>query len=155
MVGFQNGEGTNDDKNDYLLKSSSFSKKYEETYKINDSYLTTIPNGCIVDSSFATSSITNTYAYYPFTTDILQIANQMLFDIFYKPVSYSITYNLDGGTNNASNPSSYNVLYSVNLKDPTRAGYKFAGWYDGDTKVTGINEGKNASFTSADDLYTL
>jgi len=43
--------------------------------------------------------------------------------------NYSITYNLNGGTNNPANPSTYNVESStINLANPTRAGYNFAGW---------------------------
>ena len=63
---------------------------------------------------------------------------------------------LGGGTNDSANPSTYNVLYGVTLKDPTRRGYEFAGWYDKATgkRVTGINEGANATFSSADDLYS-
>ena len=50
-------------------------------------------------------------------------------------VSYKITYHLNGGVNNSSNPSSY-FQNEVILKNPTRAGYIFGGWY------------KDSSFTS-------
>lgn len=44
--------------------------------------------------------------------------------------TYTITYNLDGGTNNSSNPSTYKTGNSeITLKAPTRSGYTFAGWY--------------------------
>ena len=39
-----------------------------------------------------------------------------------------ITYNLDGGKNNASNPSSMAGGTSVTLKNPTKSGYTFLGW---------------------------
>jgi uncharacterized repeat protein (TIGR02543 family) len=42
---------------------------------------------------------------------------------------YSITYVLNGGTNSGSNPSSYTYGKAVTLKDPTRSGYTFQGWY--------------------------
>ena len=42
--------------------------------------------------------------------------------------TYTITYNLNGGTNNASNPAAY-YSEAVNLKNPSRAKYAFAGWY--------------------------
>lgn len=46
------------------------------------------------------------------------------------------------------------MLYGISLKAPTRAGYTFTGWYDENgNKVTGINEGCNATFGSTDDLY--
>ena len=44
-------------------------------------------------------------------------------------VTYSITYELNGGTNNGSNPDSYNTEIAITLSNPTRKGYTFAGWY--------------------------
>lgn len=45
---------------------------------------------------------------------------------------YSITYNLNGGVNNASNPATYDASdLPITLQDATRAGsYAFAGWYE-------------------------
>ena len=44
--------------------------------------------------------------------------------------SYTITYELDGGTNAPENPVSYNVeTETITLKDPAKPGYTFAGWY--------------------------
>lgn len=72
----------------------------------------------------------------------------------FHPRTYAITYNLNGGTNASSNPSEYNVLYGVTLADPTRPGYKFLGWTDSSgKKVTGINQGENATFSSREELY--
>ena len=58
----------------------------------------------------------------------------------YDPISYSITYILDGGINSKSNPQSYTVLYGVTFEEPTKEGYTFDGWYIDEVKVTGINE---------------
>jgi uncharacterized repeat protein (TIGR02543 family) len=45
--------------------------------------------------------------------------------------SYSITYNLDGGTNADGNPASYTVeSAAITLADPTRTGYDFGGWFE-------------------------
>jgi uncharacterized repeat protein (TIGR02543 family) len=44
--------------------------------------------------------------------------------------SYTIKYNLNGGTNHVSNPASYTSESSVTLNSPTRSGYAFCGWYD-------------------------
>ncbi|MDR1428751.1 MAG: InlB B-repeat-containing protein [Spirochaetaceae bacterium] len=53
-------------------------------------------------------------------------------------VSYTITYNLNGGTNNAANPPSYTIESpGITLAAPDRTGYGFGGWYD------------NASFTGS------
>lgn len=45
-------------------------------------------------------------------------------------VTYKITYNLDGGTNNKNNPATYNVHDNITLAEPTKTGYKFIGWSD-------------------------
>lgn len=42
--------------------------------------------------------------------------------------AYTITYNLNGGVNHASNPAAY-YSEAVNLQNPSRANYAFAGWY--------------------------
>lgn len=58
---------------------------------------------------------------------------------------YSITYHLNGGTNNAANPSVYSSTESVSLLTPTRSGYRFSGWYTEssfETKVTGWSAGE-------------
>jgi uncharacterized repeat protein (TIGR02543 family) len=55
----------------------------------------------------------------------------------WKPTEYDITYVLDGGTNNTTNPSSYTGTSTIYLKDPTKTGYTFGGWY------------KNSSFTTS------
>lgn len=44
------------------------------------------------------------------------------------PVSYSITYVLNGGNNDSRNPDGY-FQNGVVLNPPARAGYNFAGWY--------------------------
>jgi len=44
-------------------------------------------------------------------------------------ITYSIKYNMNGGTNNPSNPTSYNVASPIYLNNPTREGYTFEGWY--------------------------
>ena len=62
------------------------------------------------------------------------------------PVDYTITYNINGGTNHASNPTYYTVeTPTFTLQAPTRERYTFEGWYlqsdfSGD-KVTQIAQG--------------
>ena len=46
---------------------------------------------------------------------------------FSNPISYNLTYNLNGGT--ATNPASYTVESdAITLTNPTKTGYKFTGW---------------------------
>ncbi|WP_330392000.1 leucine-rich repeat protein [Acetitomaculum ruminis] len=48
----------------------------------------------------------------------------------WKIKKYKITYNLNGGKNNADNPTTYTVkTKTIKLKNPTRQGYSFVGWY--------------------------
>ena len=42
---------------------------------------------------------------------------------------YSISYELNGGINNPSNPVEYDVTDSITFLSPTRDGYAFDGWY--------------------------
>lgn len=47
----------------------------------------------------------------------------------WQPVSYNITYDMNEGTNNASNPSKYTIKdLPITLKEPTMEGYVFRGW---------------------------
>ena len=47
----------------------------------------------------------------------------------WEPTPYTITYELDGGTNNAQNPTTYTIESAdITLQDPTKAGYIFRGW---------------------------
>lgn len=59
---------------------------------------------------------------------------------------YKITYRLNSGTQNASNPSKYTVeSATITLLSPTRKGYAFGGWYKDSglkTKVTKIKKRK-------------
>lgn len=164
VQGFKNAEGNSTNKQAYKVKEdSSVSFTYGQRYTIDESYATQIPNGCYLDSSFGSSWHVGPngiwepgdWLNYKMGTTIVQADGSMFFEYDYYPYDYTITYNLNGGINNNANPSTYNVLYGVTFKNPTRAGYTFTGWYDENgNKVTGINEGCNATFSSADDLYT-
>lgn len=61
------------------------------------------------------------------------------------PISYSINYYLNGGTNSSSNPSFYTVEDTVTFAAPSKTGYAFLGWFNGDNKVTGIPSGSTGS----------
>ena len=46
-----------------------------------------------------------------------------------RPISYSITYNLDNGTVATANPTTYDVTSAtITLNNPTKTGYSFIGW---------------------------
>ena len=66
-------------------------------------------------------------------------------------IQYSITYNLNDGTNHAENPAEYNVSsVKITLLEPSKTGYRFDGWYTDDTysmKVTEIATGSTGDVT--------
>ena len=151
--GFEHGEGETDTGTALRLATTTFTAKYNTTYTMDSSKGTRIPNGFYLSTRFGTSSITGNFEWYDFPKLVIQKPNSMYYQYNYYPYTYNISYNLDGGTQNSANPSTYNVLYGVTLQEPTRFGYRFEGWYNGNTKVTGINEGKNANFSSSQDMY--
>ena len=57
----------------------------------------------------------------------------------FQPITYTISYTLNGGSNHGSNPDSYNYESSaITLQDPSRTGYTFAGWYTESTFVNRV-----------------
>ncbi len=61
--------------------------------------------------------------------------------------SYSINYELNGGTNAESNPASFKEISSVFLSEPTRQYYAFCGWFTDSaftdsSKITGWSAGE-------------
>ena len=60
---------------------------------------------------------------------------------------YTIVYDLAGGENN-DNPESYTIVTDdIVLSAPTRDGYTFEGWFNGDAKVTQIAKGSFGDIT--------
>lgn len=63
--------------------------------------------------------------------------------------TYAIKYVMNKGTNNKSNPETYSTK-DVKLKNPTRKGYTFSGWYTDSkfkNKVTTIKASTKANIT--------
>ena len=123
-----NGNGNNLNKNAFRLGMTTYTKSYGDVYSLNETYTTRIPNGFWLESEYGTDSITGTWTHYPFGTSITQGNKKYVFEYDYKPYNYNISYELNGGTNNSNNPSTYNVLYEKTLSNPTKAGSEFLGW---------------------------
>ena len=71
------------------------------------------------------------------------------------PVTYTISYTLDGGTVATANPTSYTIESAdITLNNPTKDGYRFVGWtgtdLDAPTKTVTITTGStgNRSYTA-------
>ncbi|MGN0073562.1 MAG: InlB B-repeat-containing protein [Coriobacteriales bacterium] len=79
--------------------------------------------------------------------------------------TFNIAYELDGGTNNADNPASAWTKNGTTLKDPTRSGYTFEGWYttpdfQEGTQVTSVKASKGKTVTvyakwKQEETYTI
>ena len=68
----------------------------------------------------------------------------------WEAVRYTITYHLNGGTNDSYNPAHYTVeTETIALKDAKRTGYAFMGWYEKadftGEKVTQITKGSTGN----------
>ena len=92
-----------------------------------------------VNNIIQTKSGTNAYEFY----DRLSMSYRA--DKYVEPEleEYTITYVLNGGTNNAKNPDVYTEGSTVPLYSPTRSGYTFLGWYtdaafDSSSRITKI-----------------
>ena len=136
---------------------------YNITYELNDGVLET-PNPATytIESSFTISNPTKEH-YNFLGWSALNTNNEMVlmtnwnnvvgpgwygdFTLYatFEPINYTITYNLNGGTNSENNPATYNIESStIQLEDPQRKGYSFKGWYKEEgfvNKVTTIDNG--------------
>ena len=150
--GFKNSEGNNGDKRAFHLQDTSFSVTHGTNYTMDASRGISIPNGFYLRNEFGGSAVAGSWVIYTMPQTFAAGAHGWEYD--YDPVTYTITYTMNGGSNNSSNPSTYTVLYGVSFANPSRTGYRFSNWTIGGTVVTGINPGANASFSSVSDLRT-
>ena len=73
------------------------------------------------------------------------------FTATWTPISYAITYNLNGGQNNSENPATYTADSGlITLKDPTKAGYTFLRWEEGNTIPAGSTGARTFTATWSD-----
>ena len=77
---------------------------------------------------------------------IKNLTNNITLYAQWQAITYSITYNLDGGTLAQDNPTSYTIeTESFTLTNPTKDGYTFTGWTGTDlteaTQTLTINQG--------------
>jgi uncharacterized repeat protein (TIGR02543 family) len=68
-------------------------------------------------------------------------------------IPYSISYELNGGTNVAGNPATYTVeSLAITLEAATRGGYAFEGWYD-NSELTGNAVASIAAGSTGDKTF--
>ena len=68
------------------------------------------------------------------------------------PTDYTITYDLNGGTNHPDNPAIYNIeSATITLQTPTKTHYTFGGWFDNEectgNALTTIATGSHGDMT--------
>ncbi len=79
-----------------------------------------------------------------------------------EPISYNITYVLNGGINYYSNPTEYMEGTEVILQDASRTGYRFDGWFDNEdfkgealTKISSTARGDITLYAKWTELKTV
>ena len=73
----------------------------------------------------------------------------------WKPIDYSIFYDLQGGTNHSQNPATYTIEDTITLHAPTRKGYTFAGWTNGGKIEKGSTGSKTFTANWKANSYTV
>ena len=165
------GTGLDGPTKDVTIPAGSYGdRKYTATWQANEYTFTLDANGGTVSSASLSAAYDSQYAlptpqreYYTFAGwydgdsryadgTWRKDANVTL-TAKWTPVSYTLTYYLDGGTNAEQNVTAYTVESAdISLSEPTKKGYKFLGWYSDSgylSKVTGIPAGS----TGNRDLY--
>ncbi|MGM9573423.1 MAG: S-layer homology domain-containing protein [Hominicoprocola sp.] len=95
--------------------------------------------GYSFDGWYANSELTGS----PVATIVAGSTGSKQFWAKWTPITYKITYTLNGGTVTPANPTDYTIeTAAITLKNPTRTGYTFTGW-----SGTGLSGSANTSVT--------
>ena len=93
-----------------------------------------------------------------------EITRSIILNAHWTPQEYTITYELDGGTNPSSNPTKYTIeSETYKFEDPSKEGYRFVQWcYDEDcsepaSQITqGVTTGNKTLYAQWDlKTYTI
>ena len=127
---------------------------YDETTLLNTLYVAkneTATNLTLTPKAGYTANgwtLTGSTTLYDFTT---LVTTNLSLTAKYTIIEYTISYELNGGTNNSNNPTSYFVTTeTITLLDPSKDDANFLGWYTEDTfdnKVTQIAKGSTGNIT--------
>lgn len=128
LGGLTNSEGNNAEGTWYYLGQKTFDVTAGQDYTLSAGNSYTVPNGCYLVNTIGNSSITGTWTRHAMPLTFTQLEQSMSFEYDFQPYTYTISYNLNGGTNHSSNPTSYNVFYGKQFYNPTRTNYTFTGW---------------------------
>jgi uncharacterized repeat protein (TIGR02543 family) len=131
------------------LKSGSIDTTYTVNYTDEDGdtvYPSVVKNGKVGNTVTESAPAKTGYVTPANKSLKLQMTGNVI-TFVYNLVDYNITYVLNGGTNNADNPSTYTVKSNITLKDPTKPGYSFLGWTPGNSIPTGSTGNKTFTAT--------
>ena len=133
----------------YMLNGGTNSSKNPKKYNVESSTIT------LAKPTRKGYTFQGWYNESSFTTKVTKITagstgNLKLY-AKWAATTYKITYKLSGGKNNSKNPKTFKITTStITLKNATRSGYYFAGWYTSSkykTKVTKIKKGTTGNQT--------
>ena len=146
FVGWYNGEQLVTTIDSNTLENISLTAKWTvNSYKLTfdvDGNLTekTFKYGESVTAIENPTKVGHTFAGWSKELPVKMPANDLYVSATWTVNSYDITYDLAGGINNSENPTSYTIESGlITLKNPTREGYTFLGWYNGGQLVTIID----------------
>lgn len=146
FVGWYNGEQLVTTIDSNTLENISLTAKWTiNSYKLTfdvDGNLTekTFKYGESVTAIENPTKVGHTFAGWSEELPETMPANDITVEAKWAINSYDITYDLAGGVNNSENPTTYTIESGlITLKNPTREGYTFLGWYNGEQLVTIID----------------
>ena len=136
------GASLNGKYGDVILQAQWTMNEYTVTYELNGGTVATAnPETYTVESPdfTLTNPTKNGYTFAGWTGTGLNAPTQSVtvaqgstenrtYTATWTPINYTVTYELDGGTMAAANPTSYNIESTANLPTPTRTGFNFTGW---------------------------
>ena len=110
---------------------------YTITYNANGGEIASTTTEVVFGASFTLNTITKRgynfdgwyYGDTVVTDGIWDIASDVALDARWTVITYTISYNLDGGKVSTANPNAYTVASTdITLVTPARLGYTFIGW---------------------------
>ncbi len=121
--------------------ATTITQNYNTTYTVADATRANYVFHGWMASGDASASYNETTKVFTFTGNATLTAN-------WNAGTYTITYDLDGGTVATANPTTYTVeTATFTLNNPTKAGYDFAGWTgsNGTTPQTTVTIAKGST----------
>ncbi len=132
------GTGTNSTQDAYKIGTTTFTGTYNTSIAIDQSKAVKVPKGAYMYETFGTGGLGSSWGHYAYGK-YTQPAKGIGIEYHYMPYEYTITYELDGGTQQALNPTTYTVLNGKSYVPlDNKEGYEFVGWTE-KTKVTTLN----------------